>query len=70
MSINYEGPGCSDPKGEQIANLVVSNKDKIIKSLPLYATEDLKKVNFFKSLITSINYLIWSDLKKTFFHSI
>ena len=62
MSINYEGPVVAPiQKGEQIANLVVSNKDKIIKSLPLYATEDLKKVNFFKSLITSINYLIWGD---------
>ena len=63
MSINYNGPVVAPiQKGEQIANLVVSNKDKIIKSLPLYATEDLKKVNFFKSLITSINYLIWGDV--------
>ena len=37
-------------------------KDEIIKTLPLYASEDLKKVNFFKSLFTSINYLIWGDV--------
>ena len=49
-------------KGEKIANLVVSNKNNVIKTLPLYAAEDLKKVNFFKSLITSINYLIWGDV--------
>ena len=49
-------------KGEKIANLVISNKDEIIKTLPLYANEDLKKVNFFKSLITSLNYLIWGDV--------
>ena len=62
MSIKFEGPVVAPiQKGKQIANLVVANKDKIIKSLPLYATEDLKKVNFFKSLITSINYLIWGD---------
>ena len=62
VSIKFEGPVVAPiQKGKQIANLVVANKDKIIKSLPLYATEDLKKVNFFKSLITSINYLIWGD---------
>ena len=37
-------------------------KDEIIKSVPLYAAEDLKKVNFFKSLLTSLNYLIWGDV--------
>ena len=40
---------------------MISKKDEIIKSVPLYAAEDLKKVNFFKSLLTSINYLIWGD---------
>ena len=40
----------------------VFNKDEKIKTLPLFAHEDLKKVNFFKSLITSINYLIWGDV--------
>ena len=52
---------CSIQKGEEVANIIVSKKDEIIKTLPLYAAEDLKKVNFFKSLITSINYLIWGD---------
>ena len=62
VSIKYDGPVVAPiQKGEEIANLIVANKDQIIKSLPLYATEDLKKVNFFKSLITSINYLIWGD---------
>ena len=36
---------------------------KKIKKQPLYAdAEDLKKVNFFKSLLTSLNYLIWGDV--------
>ena len=33
-----------------------------IKTLPLYSSENVKKVNFFRSLITSINYLIWGDV--------
>ena len=63
ISIKYQGP-ISAPiqKNEKIAELVVMNKDKIINTLPLFAGEDLKKVNFFKSLLISINYLIWGDV--------
>ena len=63
VSLEYQGPIVAPvQEGEKIANLVVSNKDKIIKTLPLYAGEDLKKVNFFRSLATSLNYLIWGDV--------
>ena len=63
VSLEYNGP-ISAPikKGAQIANIIVSKKDTLIKKLPLYAAEDLKKVNFFKSLLTSLNYLIWGDV--------
>ena len=63
VSLNYNGPIVAPiKKGKKIADLVVTKKDEIIKTLPLYASEDLKKVNFFKSLFTSINYLIWGDV--------
>ena len=63
VSLNYDGPIVAPiEKDEKIAELVVFNKNEIIKTLPLYASEDLKKVNFFKSLFTSINYLIWGDV--------
>ena len=63
VSLNYNGPVLAPiTKDTQIATITVKNKDEIIKSLPLYALEDLKKVNFFKSLITSLNYLIWGDV--------
>ena len=62
VRLEYDGPIVAPiQKGEEVANIIVSKKDEIIKTLPLYAAEDLKKVNFFKSLITSINYLIWGD---------
>tara|TARA_B100000886_G_scaffold114838_2_gene77252 strand:- start:5150 stop:6298 length:1149 start_codon:yes stop_codon:yes gene_type:complete len=63
ISIEYSGP-ISAPidKGSQIAKILVSKKDKVIRSIPLFAAEDLKKVNFFKSLLTSLNYLIWGDV--------
>ena len=63
VNLEYSGP-ISAPvdKGTQVANIIVSKKDKVIKKLPLYAAENLKKVNFFKSLLTSLNYLIWGDV--------
>ena len=63
ISLEYNGPILAPVlKGSQIATIVVSNKNEKIESLPLYASENLKKVNFFKSLLTSLNYLIWGDV--------
>ena len=62
VDLNYDGPIIAPiQSGDKVAELIIKNKDKIIKTLPLYAAEDIKKVNFFKSLVTSINYLIWGD---------
>ncbi len=63
VSLEYDGP-IKTPifKDQKIAKLVVFEKNEIIKTLPLYSSEKIKKVNFFKSLITSINYLIWGDV--------
>ena len=63
ITLEYDGPIMAPvKKGKQIANIIVSKKDEIIKSVPLYASDDLKKVNFLKSLLTSLNYLIWGDV--------
>ena len=63
VSLEYDGPIQAPIKiNQEIANLIVSNKDQVIKKIPLYASEKIPKVNFFKSLITSINYLIWGDV--------
>jgi len=61
--LNYNGPiKAPIKKGEKVAELVIKKKDENLKVLPLFATEDLNKVNFFQSLITSLNYLIWGDV--------
>ena len=63
VTLNYTGPiKAPIQKGEKVADLVVKKKDEIIKTLPLYSSENVKKVNFFRSLMTSINYLIWGDV--------
>ena len=61
--LEYNGP-IKTPvqKDQKIANLIVQQKDEVIKTLPLYASEKISKVNFFKSLFMSINYLIWGDV--------
>ena len=61
--LEYEGPiEAPIQKDQKIANLIVLEKDEVIKTLPLYASAKVSKVNFFQSLITSINYLIWGDV--------
>jgi D-alanyl-D-alanine carboxypeptidase (penicillin-binding protein 5/6) len=63
ITLEYNGPIAAPVrKGKQIANIIISKKGELIKSVPFYAAEDLKKVNFFKSLLTSLNYLIWGDV--------
>ena len=63
VSLDYQGP-IQAPiyKDTEIAKIIVTQKDNTIKEIPLYAAEDVKKVNFFKSLLTSLNYLIWGDV--------
>ena len=48
-------------KGEKIAKLNVFQKDELIKSVPVFSLEEVKKVNFIKSLFLSLNYLVWGD---------
>ena len=63
VHLQYTGPiKAPIKKDEEIANLVISDKEGVIKSLPLYAQEKITKVNFFKSLLMSLNYLIWGDV--------
>ena len=61
--LKYKGPIRAPIKKDQkIANIDVLIKDKVVKSVPVYASEEVEKVNFFKSLFMSINYLIWGDV--------
>ena len=63
VSLEYEGPiPAPIDEGAKIANIIISKKNEVINKIPLYASENIKKVNFFKSLLTSLNYLIWGDV--------
>ena len=62
VTINYNGPiKAPIEKDQEIATLIVKNDDEEIRSLPIYSNEKIKKVNVFKSLFLSLNYMIWGD---------
>ena len=59
--LNYSGP-IKAPilKDQEIGSLIIETRDDK-KSIPVYASEEIKKVNFIKSLFLSFNYMIWGD---------
>jgi len=48
-------------KDQEIAFIKIYIKDDLIKSVPVYAAEKVKKINFLLSLLSSFNYMIWGD---------
>jgi len=60
--LEYSGPVKAPVnKDKEIGFIMIYNKDVLIKSVSIYAAEKVRKVNFFFSLLTSINYMIWGD---------
>ena len=60
--LEYLGPIKAPVKQDQeIASIKIYNKDKLIKSVPVYAVQKVNKINFLLSLFTSLNYMIWGD---------
>ena len=63
VNLKYNGPIKAPVKKDQkIANIEIMVKDELIKKVPVYAQEKVDKVNVFKSLFMSLNYLIWGDV--------
>ena len=60
--LQYSGPlKAPIKKDEEIAAIKIYNKNKLIKSVPVYSVKNVKKVNFLINLLTSFNYMIWGD---------
>ncbi len=63
VSIKYNGPiKAPIKKGDELGTIIVEEKESDPILIPLYANEDIRKVNFFKSLFLSFNYMIWGDV--------
>ena len=62
VKLEYNGPIKAPIKeGQQIGNLILESQNEEVKKFPIYASKSVKKVNFFKSLFLSFNYMIWGD---------
>jgi len=60
--LDYSGPiKAPISKNEEIASIKIYNKKELIKTVPVYAAEKVKKINFLLSILTSFNYMIWGD---------
>jgi len=60
--LEYTGPiNAPVNKDEKIALIKIYNKKELVKTTPVYAAENVKKINFLLSLLTSFNYMIWGD---------
>tara|TARA_B110000444_G_scaffold236609_2_gene248633 strand:+ start:808 stop:1959 length:1152 start_codon:yes stop_codon:yes gene_type:complete len=60
--LEYSGPIVAPiKKNKKIALIKIYNKEDLLETVPIYSGEDVKKVNFLTSLLTSINYMIWGD---------
>ena len=63
IKIKYSGPiEAPIMKDQTIAKLKIIYDEEEIGEYPLYASNEVKKVNMFSRLIKSLNYLIWGDV--------
>ena len=61
--LRYNGPiKAPVEKDQKIGNIEVYVKDDLVKNIPVFSSENVDKVNVFKSLFMSLNYLIWGDV--------
>jgi len=60
--LEYDGPVKAPiKKDEEIALIKIYNKQELVKIIPVFAADKVKKVNFLLSILTSFNYMIWGD---------
>lgn len=60
--LEYLGPiKAPISKDDEIASLKIYNKNELAQTVPVYALEKVKKINFLLSIFLSFNYMIWGD---------
>ena len=61
--MSYNGPVEAPIKKDQIlGKLQIFYKNDLIEEHEILAFEDVKKLNIFSRIISSLNYLIWGDV--------
>jgi len=62
VNVNYTGPlKAPIKKDQELGKLIIELGDEL-KEYPVYSSNKVKKVNFFKSLFLSFNYMILGDV--------
>ncbi|MBH90675.1 MAG: D-alanyl-D-alanine carboxypeptidase [Candidatus Marinimicrobia bacterium] len=62
VTLKYTGPlKAPVNKDQEIGTLFIEVNEEERK-IPIYSSEEVKKVNFIKSLFLSFNYMIWGDV--------
>ena len=60
--LEYSGPiKAPIKKDQEIGQINIYKKNKLIRSENVYALEKVKKINFLLILLSSFNYMIWGD---------
>ena len=60
--LEYPGPiKAPVQKDDEIASIKIYKKNELVETIPVFALEEIKKLNFLLSLFTSFNYMIWGD---------
>ena len=63
VKIEYDGPiPAPIKKDEIVGKLSIYYKDDILDKYDLYASENIKRLNIFSRIMSSINFLIWGDV--------
>ena len=62
VTLNYIGPLKAPIKKDQEIGKLTIELDDELQEYPVYSSNKVKKVNFFKSLFLSFNYMIWGDV--------
>ena len=59
----YDGPiNAPISKNQKLGKLKIYYKDDLLEEHDLLAYEDIKELNIFSRILSSINYLIWGDV--------
>ena len=63
VKVLYDGPiNAPIKKDDVVGKLTITYKDDLISEYDIYSYENIKSLNIFSRIISSINFLIWGDV--------
>ena len=63
VKVLYDGPiNAPIKKDDVVGKLTITYKDDLISEYDIYSYENIKRLNIFSRIISSINFLIWGDV--------